>query len=130
MTVRYLSLWEVIQLHQKVLQGSGGGTGIRTLSVVESALAQPRATFADAPLYATIFEKAVALGYALIRGHAFIDGNKRVAHAAYETFLMLNSFEIDAGVDEQEQFFLGLAAGTISREEMQSWTERFAIKRT
>ena len=45
---------------------------------------------------------AFALGFALIQGHPFIDGNKRIGHAAMEVFLVLNGFEINASVDEQE----------------------------
>lgn len=50
--------------------------------------------------------------------HPFIDGNKRVAHAAMEIFLVLNGFEIDAPVDEQEKCFLDMANGKITREEL------------
>ena len=49
------------------------------------------------------------MGFALAQGHAFVDGNKRVAHAAMATFLLLNGSEIDATVDEQERLMLGLA---------------------
>ncbi len=53
--------------------------------------------------------------------HPFIDGNKRIGHAAMETFLILNGSEIDADVDEQERLILDLAAGKLTREELTSW---------
>lgn len=55
--------------------------------------------------------------------HAFLDGNKRIAHAAMEVFLMLNGYEIVALVDEQEQLMLDLAAGKITREQLTAWLE-------
>ena len=53
-----------------------------------------------------------------------MDGNKRVAHAALEVFLVLNGHEITADVDEQERMFLALAAGTVTREQLVRWLER------
>ena len=50
-----------------------------------------------------------------------MDGNKRVAHAVMETFLMLNGKEIQSSVSEQEQLMLGVAAGTVSREQLLEW---------
>jgi death-on-curing protein len=55
--------------------------------------------------------------------HPFIDGNKRIGHAAMETFLILNGFEIDAAVDEQERLILDLAAGKLTRQELTSWLD-------
>jgi death-on-curing protein len=57
----------------------------------------------------------------LIRNHGFLDGNKRIAHAAMEVFLVMNEFEISASVDEQESFMMGLAAGNVSRESLVDW---------
>ena len=59
-------------------------------------------SFGGTELYPTLVEKAAALGFSLIKNHPFVDGNKRVGHAAMETFLVLNGHEIDAPVPEQE----------------------------
>jgi death-on-curing protein len=56
-----------------------------------------------------------------------VDGNKRVAHAAMEIFLVLNGFEINATVDEQEKLFLGLASGKLKREELVDWLQRKVV---
>lgn len=119
--MRYLTLGEVVELHRLVLEVTGGAPGIRDLSALESAIAQPRATFDGTDLYPTLVEKAAALCFALVQGHPFVDGNKRVGHVALETFLVLNGSEIDAAVDDQEHFILGLAAGRISRTELTNW---------
>lgn len=93
---RYLTLGEVVELHRLVLGATGGAPGIRDLVALEPAIAQPKATFAGTDLYPTLIEKTAALCFALVRGHPFIDGNKRTGHAAMETFLVLNGAEIDA----------------------------------
>jgi death-on-curing protein len=53
--------------------------------------------------------------------HPFIDGNKRVGHAAMETFLVLNGHELRADVDDAEKMILQLAAGQLSREDFVAW---------
>ena len=122
--MRYLSLAEVLELHRLVVAQAGGAGGMRDLAGLESAVAQPRATFDGADLYPTLAEKAAALGHALALNHAFVDGNKRVAHAALETFLVLNGHELTADVDAAERTMLALAAGDLSRDQLATWVER------
>jgi death-on-curing protein len=118
---RFLSLAEVLDLYGRVLVAGGGSSAIRDLGALESALAQPRATFDDVELYPTLVEKAAALGFSLIRNHPFVDGNKRIGHAALEVFLVLNGQQLDASVDDGERIILGVAAGTIGRDEFAAW---------
>ena len=120
-TLRYLSLAEVLDLHRRVLGVAGGAAGLRDLGLLESAVAQPLATYGGAELYAGVVEKAVALGYSLIANHPFVDGNKRVGHAALETFLVLNGSELDASVEEAERVILAVASGAMKREELLAW---------
>lgn len=125
--MRYLTLSEVLRLHDDLIAVSGGAPGLRDLGRVESALAQPRATFDGAELYPTLSEKAAALGFALIQGHPFIDGNKRIGHAAMEVFLLLNGQEISAHVDQQEQAILSVASGAMSRDELTQWVRAHTV---
>ena len=90
---------------------------MRDMGLLDSALAQPRMTFDGLELLPTITEKAAALGYSLILNHPFVDGNKRVGHAALETFLVLNGMYLDAAVDEQERVVLQVAEGLLTRAE-------------
>ena len=122
--MRYLTLGEVVALHRVILESSGGASGIRDLGALESALAQPRASFGGADLHTSLHAKAAALGFSLTLNHPFLDGNKRVAHAAMEAFLMLNGAEIVAPVDEQERLMLDLAAGNVTREQLTEWIEK------
>jgi death-on-curing protein len=116
--MRYLSLLEILELHEAVIASSGGSRGIRDIG---SAVNQPRLTFDKSDLYPDIISKAAALCFSLVMNHPFIDGNKRVGHAAMETFLILNGFEINATVDEQERIILDLAAGQMKRDAFVFW---------
>jgi death-on-curing protein len=122
--MRYLTLGEVVALHRAILEATGGASGVRDLGALESALAQPRASFGGVDLHASVHAKAAAIGFSLALNHPFLDGNKRAAHAAMETFLMLNGFEIDALIDEQERLMLDLAAGHVTREQLTDWLEK------
>jgi death-on-curing protein len=119
--MRYLTLGEVLALYQKVMQQSGGNYGLRDLNGLESAIAQPRMTFGSKELYPDLVEKAISLCYSLVMNHPFVDGNKRIGHAAMETFLVLNGFEIKATAEEQEDILIRLAAGEIGREGLIDW---------
>jgi death-on-curing protein len=127
--MRYLTLDEVLELHCVAIEQAGGSPGVRDQGLLQSAVAQPEMTFAGQDLYPTVAEKAVALGYSLIMNHPFVDGNKRVGHAAMETFLVLNGFEIVGGVDEQERVILGVAAGTTNRQEFRAWVRDHMVER-
>jgi death-on-curing protein len=125
--MRYLTLGEVVELHRSIAHASGGAGGVRDLGALESALAQPRHTIDGVDLYPSLVEKAAALGYSLAQNHPFLDGNKRIAHAAMETFLVLNGVEIDAATDDQERLMLGLAASRVSRAELITWLRDHTI---
>jgi death-on-curing protein len=127
--MRYLTLNEVLELHSRLIERYGGSAGIHNLGALESGLAQPRMTFGGEDLYPTIVEKAAALGFTLIKNHPFVDGNKRTGHATMETFLILNGFEIDASVDEQEEVILQVASGELKREVFTSWLRAHIVEK-
>ncbi|MFY9611345.1 MAG: type II toxin-antitoxin system death-on-curing family toxin [Blastocatellia bacterium] len=128
--MRYLTLGESLQLYYQTIEQSGGSAGIRDLAALESAVAQPRMTFDGVDLYPTIAEKASALGFSLVQNHPFLDGNKRLGHAAMETFLVLNGFEFSAPVGEQEEVILAVAAGEMEREDFTEWLRGHIVERT
>ena len=127
--MRYLSLSEVLEIHRLVLEQSVGSPGLRDLAGLESALAQPRMTFGGEDLYPSVQEKAAALCFSLVMNHPFVDGNKRVGHAAMETFLVLNGWELDTSVDDAEEVVLALSSGAFSREELVEWLNKTAKRR-
>lgn len=119
----YISLDTVLELHRSIILTSGGYAGIRDQGGLESAIAQPRQGF-----YPTVIEKAAALCFSLIQNHPFVDGNKRVGHAAMEMFLRSNGYEIDATEDMQEQIILDIASGEVSREQLVEWLREHTRK--
>jgi len=125
--MRYLSLREILELHDKIIEVYGGTRGILDMHSLESAANQTRITFNQTDLYPDILTKAAALCFFLVMNHPFVDGNKRVGHAAMETFLILNGFEIEAAIDEQEKIILDLAAGKVDREEFTVWLNNHTI---
>ncbi len=126
---RYLTVSEVEKLHRLVIAQSGGSEGVLNPGALDSAVAQPRQSFGGQELYPTIAAKAAALGYFLICNHPFVDGNKRIGHAAMETFLVLNGYELTASTDEQERFILETAAGHVQREKFTAWVQSHICER-
>lgn len=119
--MRYLTVNEVLNMYRRVMQQSGGMVGVRDMGALESAVAQPRMTFGGEELYPTLIEKTSALGFSLIQNHPFVDGNKRVGHAAMESFLLFNEHEIRATLDEQVEIILRVASGDVERDDLTNW---------
>jgi len=97
--MRYLLLEQVLALYRMVITQSGGSAGVRDMGALESAIAQPQMTFGGVDLYRTLAEKAAALAHSLVMNHPFVDGNKRVGHAAMEVMLVMNGYEVEASVE-------------------------------
>src|SRR5438093_11929346 len=66
-------------------------------------------------------EKASALCYSLRLNHPFVDGNKRVGHAAMVTILVLNSHEIRGGFGGSQAPILEVTFGRCTREHIEAW---------
>jgi death-on-curing protein len=121
--VRYLSLAEVLLLHRLVMEQSRQQALLRDPGALESAIAQPRQTFGGKDLHSGLAAKAAALGFSLIQNHPFVDGNKRVGHAAMVSFLRLNGRRIEATVDEVEHVIVQVASGVLDRGGLEAWIE-------
>ena len=119
--MRYLTMGEVLELHRRIINQSGGAVGVRNLAALESAIAQPRMTFEGHDLYPSLEAKSAAICFFIVQNHPFLDGNKRCGHAAMETFLVLNDKEIEATVDEVERVILQVASENLSLEKLFNW---------
>ena len=119
--MRSLTIAEVLETYQRIMQQTGGLIAIRDFGALESALAQPYMTFGGNELYPSLAEKAAALGFSLIQNHPFADGNKRTGHAAMAMFLKINGYTIVANIDEQTEIILSVAAGKLNRERFTKW---------
>lgn len=128
--MRSLSLDQVLRLHARIIETSGGGTGLRDLGRLQSALAQPLASYDGQDLYPDLISKASALAFTLVQGHPFVDGNKRIGHAAMEVTLLLNGYEVIADIDDQERMVLGVASGEIDQDTFTEWVRVVARLRS
>jgi death-on-curing protein len=88
--VLFLTVDDIIESHQNQIDTYGGSYGIRDIGLLESAIAQPEASFSGQYVHADIFEMAAAYLYHLVMNHPFVDGNKRVGLEAALVFLEIN----------------------------------------
>lgn len=111
----------ILAIHERQIAEHGGTQGVRDETLLESALARPEQLHAYGDPPPGLTDLAAALAYGLARNHPFLDGNKRTAAVACETFLNLNRVELIA--DDVELFprFLSLAEGKLSAEEFAAW---------
>lgn len=112
----FLSVANIITIHGRLIEEFGGDEGLRDRGLLESAAAMPQAMFSGQYLHSTLAEMAAAYHFHLCSNHPFIDGNKRVAVASAELFLVLNGFELKATDNELENITLELASGKLSKE--------------
>ena len=116
----WLEKWFVLAVHKHVIDETGGSHGVRDETLLESALSRPQNTYYYEQ--ADIFDLAAAYAEGISSNHPFIDGNKRTAFVAADTFLEKNGYELGAEINnEQETLFLNLADGKVSRAELAEW---------
>lgn len=125
--VEYLTLEEVLLLHARLIQRTGGSGGVPDLGLLDSALARPQATFGSEGLYPTLWHKAAALMHSLIKSHPFVDGNKRTALTATGLFLELNGYTLTATNEEVLDFTRRAAVGEVDFESMAACLENHTL---
>ena len=104
--IKYPTLDEVVAIHFRVTEKTGGSQGVRDWDLLASALGRPQATFGGEDLYPDLFLKAAALVQSLSSNHPFVDGNKRTALTTLEYFLHLNGIDLKASQREKVEFTL------------------------
>lgn len=128
MTV-YLSLEQLIWLHEKQARAFGGSLGVRDIGGAEAALARPQMTFGGEDLYPDLEAKAAALMHSLVSNHPFIDGNKRAGAVAAEFFLNRNGIELDATDEDLIDVTLAVARGEVTAEALSIWLRQRSRRR-
>ena len=114
----FLTLDDIIESHQNQIDTYGGSHGIRDIGLLESAIAQPEASFGGQYLHADIFQMAAAYIYHLVMNHPFVDGNKRVGLEAALIFLEINNENLNASDEELVDLVLKTTAGQIGKREI------------
>ena len=114
----------ILYFHEQLIQIYGGSPSIRDESLLDSAIQQPKSSFDGNYLHNSIFEMASAYGFHLCKNHPFIDGNKRVALVAMDTFLQNNGYEISASEKETYKIIIELSAENLSKSELTQWLKQ------
>lgn len=117
------TLEDIITLHDKIVEQSGGSQGIRDLTLIDSAINTPFQTFGGFELYPTFEEKAARLAYNLTMNHAFFDGNKRIGAGALIFFLKINQRKLLATDQEIIDLFLSVASKQKGYNELLEWVK-------
>ena len=118
--MRWLKIDRVAAIHQLQLAEHGGGSGIRDVGLLESALARPENIAAYEP-DADVATLAAAYAFGIIKNHPFIDGNKRTGYVVMETFLVINGYQLTATPQDKYITFLNLAEGTFTEDDLAEW---------
>ena len=122
--VNFIPKKVILYFHEQLIQIYGGSPGDRDESLLDSAIQQPKSSFDGNYLHNGIFEMASAYGFHLCKNHPFIDGNKRVALVAMDTFLQNNGYEISASEKETYKIIIELSAEKLSKSELTQWLKQ------
>ena len=119
----YLTVIEVLAIHDDQIERYGGVAGVRDQGLLESALYRPQTGY-----YADLIAEAAALWESLAQNHPFVDGNKRTAFAVVYTFLAINGATIAAEADETYEFIIGLyEADRFEFDQLDRWLRRNVV---
>ena len=116
-----ISVEFAVAIHDDQVATFGGATGIRDLSVLESALGRPYATFGGEDLLPDPILKAAAILESIAINHPFMDGNKRTAWELM--IVVLDDYDLDVVVDEQERYrmVIAVASGELRFDGIVEW---------
>ena len=116
----------LLAIHDEQIAEHGGAPGVRDYTLLESGLARPlnHARYGDPDLA----ELAALYALAIARNHPFVDGNKRTAFVALETFLILNGLELTASDAEATVMMMDMSSGAIGEAPFIAWVRRSVAK--
>src|SRR5580693_5640099 len=114
----FLSLDEVLEIHEQQIERYGGSPGLRDGGALESAIATPQVTFGGEFLHTSIPTMAAAYLFHLCQNHAFIDGNKRVGANAAITFLLMNNWDPTFDEDQLAELVLSVASSGLAKPDL------------
>ena len=123
MPTKYMSQFDLLQIRTKLAAETGDQFDVLNINSLKSALAAPRASMFGEELHVTIWNKAAALLFSLIKNHPFYDGNKRIAWRAVEAFLERNGYTLIAAPNEALRFTTRIAATDMENEQIGAWLQ-------
>jgi death on curing protein len=113
--ITFLTLAEVVEIHADQIERYGGGSGIRDINLLSSAVAMPYASFQGQFLHADLFEMAAAYAFHICQNHPFVDGNKMTALAAALVFLELNDISLSDPEEKLYHSMMSLASSALDK---------------
>ena len=119
-----LTVSEILRLHQKLLDATGGLSGTRDLGLLESAVYSANQVFGEEEAYPTVEQRAARLAYAITQNHPFVDGNKRVGMLVMLMTLRLNHVQIQYTQAELIQLGLSVADNSFRYEDILVWINK------
>lgn len=119
--MKRLTETQVIQMHNLLIEKTGGSAGIKDSGLLDSALNLPFQSFGGEDIYKTVRAKSARLAFSIVNNHPFIDGNKRIGILVMLVFLEMNGIEVMCTDEELVKLGLELASGKISYEELLNW---------
>jgi len=120
----FLTIEEVIQIHDDLVSEYGGLQGIRDMGLLISAIEMPKATMFGEHLHESLFDKASAYLFHIVCNHAFLDGNKRTGAASTLIFLIQNGCKTKYSMEEFEEMVCKVAQGKFSKEEISKFLQQ------
>jgi len=127
--IKFLSIDQVLFIHDQAVKRFGGSFGVRDLGLIESAIGRPQATFGSQYLYENIFDMAGALLQSLLKNHPFVDGNKRTALTSAGMFLKLNGYKLENSHQEEVEFAVTVDNKNLSIEQISGWLKEHCVKK-
>ena len=124
--IEFLTVEVVLALHQRQLGRFGGGAGLRDRGLLESAVAQPEASFGGAYAHEGLFAMAAAYLFHIVSNHPFVDGNKRAGLLAAQVFLAVNVVALEHDSEAFYDLTMGVAEGRIDKAAVAVELERIA----
>ncbi len=124
----WITTEDVIQIHSRVIQGSGGLDGLRDRDGLEAAVSAPMQTFGGQELYPSDIEKIARLGFGLASNHAFLDGNKRIGAMMTQLLLKWNGYHLELCSGDLADMFIAIADGSATEQDLLQWIHRYLKK--
>ena len=124
----WISVDDVIAIHSRIIEKTGGIDGLRDKAILESAISAPLQSFDGVDLYPGDIEKIARLGFGLAANHAFIDGNKRIGAMMTQLLLLWNGYNLQLKQNELADMFIAVADGSADERSLLEWIQNHLQK--
>jgi death-on-curing protein len=124
----FLAPDQVLALHEDLIDRYGGETGVRDVGLLQSAIAQPQASFGGQFLHEDLFAMAAAYLFHIVQNHPFFDGNKRTGAASAIVFLAMNDVTLEADEEGLVELTLAVATGQADKERIADWFRTHVVE--